>query len=153
MSAAARGENAPAPFSSVELKGGLEGVIVPEARAPEFGMLQGRNKPPSEYWTPTAEQVVELESKLSDYLKSTAPARAPELWKKLDQYKRQYVGIVVEGRRLIYANFICDGVIKESFRDWKSRPIQVDDGGDCFFEVDYEPATGQFSELMVHGEA
>ena len=59
------------------------------------------------------------------------------------------MGIVRNGRQVIFANFFCDtfGV------DWRRQPLMVDDGGDCFFVVEYDPATGAFSHLMINGEA
>jgi hypothetical protein len=133
--------------------GAADGVLVPKEKASEFWHLQGRNQPPTDYWTPAQEDVQPLEERLAAFVQKAAPARSPELWKKLDGYKRQYVGLVLAGRKVIYANFVCTSVVEESFPNWQSQPVQVDDGGDCFFQVDYDVESGEFSNLMVHGEA
>jgi hypothetical protein len=130
-----------------------EGVIVPEQKGAEFGLLHARNQPPSEYWTPTEQDVLKLEENLAAYLKKAAPERAPNLWTKLPDYKRQYVGIVVGGRKRIYANFVCNSAVAEHFADWKSRPAQMLDGGACYFQVDYDVGSGELSDLQVNGEA
>jgi hypothetical protein len=31
--------------------------------------------------------------------------------------------------------------------------IFVSDGGSCYFELNYEPQSGTFSDLSIHGEA
>ena len=37
--------------------------------------------------------------------------------------------------------------------DWTSQPVFVADGGDCFFSVSYEPASGSFEDLRINGDA
>src|SRR3712207_2715337 len=78
---------------------GYSGVIVPEAIAPGFvaafagGSAEG-------YWTPQVAGVASLEAALGPYLRQAAAARSPDLWHRLPEYTRQYVGIVEDGRRL-----------------------------------------------------
>ena len=55
------------------------------------------------YWRPDASQIKALESGLPKYLASRA-AKA-EAVPPQGAYRRQYVGIVQNGRRLIYGNF------------------------------------------------
>jgi hypothetical protein len=55
-----------------------------------------------------------------------------------------------EGKQVIYANFFCqvfDGM------DWEEEFVFVSDGGDCYFQVLYHVATGEFSDFSVNGEA
>ena len=52
---------------------------------------------------------------------------------------------------MIYANFFCELF---SFQpNWHVVPVSVDDGGDCYFSVEYDVKRGTFSNLMVNGSA
>ncbi|MGB7923877.1 MAG: hypothetical protein WCF57_11590, partial [Pyrinomonadaceae bacterium] len=96
------------------------------------------------------EDVVKLEGKLEFHLRRVTDKRSPALWIKLGEYKRQYAGIVENDRRKIYANFFCIGA---KIMDWKMRPVAVEDGGDCFFQIKYDVEAGTFSDLYINGEA
>ena len=78
---------------------------------------------------------------------AAAPARS-RLRQGLTAYRVQYVGIVRDGRQVIFTNFFCDtfGV------DWRTQPVIVDDGGGCYFVVEFDLAAGSFSHLMINGE-
>jgi hypothetical protein len=130
---------------------------------------------PTEFWTPSAAEIAKMEVRLPDYLRDQlaphparrpgprdrAPARrrpAPEppsrlaavpLWKRAYAYKRQYVGLVKQGHHVIWGNFFC----QPPRSDWRHEPVLVDDGGDCFFHVEYDVDAGRFSDLVVNGEA
>jgi hypothetical protein len=66
-------------------------------------------------------------------------------------YKRQYFGIAFEkGQHVIYANYFCDSGY---FDDWQDRYIVVMDGGECFFQIQYDPSKGTFSNLQINGLA
>ena len=129
--------------------GKVEGAIVPSERAAEFvKALSGTDR--KEYWTPAKEDVARLEEKIEFYLRKVSDKRSPALWSKLRDYKRQYAGIVEGGRRKIYANFFCNNA---KITDWKMRPVAVEDGGDCFFQIKYDIEAGTFSDLYINGEA
>jgi len=68
------------------------------------------------------------------------------------RYYRQYVGIVVGERKLIYLNAFCEKVVKQS-GDWRKNPVDVCDGGDCFWSAVYDTSSGEFSDLQVNGIA
>ena len=129
--------------------GKIEGAIVPAARGAEFlKALTGSEG--KEYWTPAKADVQKLEEKIEFYLRKTADRRSPALWSKLAEYRRQYAGVVENGRRKIYANFFCNTA---QIKDWKTRPVAVEDGGDCFFQIKYDVEAGTFSNLYINGEA
>jgi hypothetical protein len=50
---------------------------------------------------------------------------------------------------LILGNFFCDsaGV------DWRENLVSIEDGGDCYFQVEYDVDRGFFILLLVNGEA
>jgi hypothetical protein len=37
--------------------------------------------------------------------------------------------------------------------DWRQNVISVEDGGECYFQVEYDLESGTFIWLMVNGEA
>jgi hypothetical protein len=123
--------------------GSFDGVIVPEQDARAFDPRADG------YWTPAEADVRALEAGLVQFLQAAAPERSPELWRKQASYKRQYAGLVRDGRRLVYASFFCDS----GGEAWRHEPLFVMDGGDCFFQLTYDPARGTFDDLMVNGEA
>lgn len=125
---------------------GYEGVMFPARQSTAFEAATGLEF--EGYWTPSSEQVAALESALPDYLQGTAPPQSPELWRRLPEYRRQYVGIVEEGEQLIYANFFCNPFAVE----WQQEWVSVNDGGDCYFQLRYDPAQGTFSRLTINGE-
>ena len=65
------------------------------------------------------------------------------------EYHRQYVGIVVNGKRLIYGNFYPASV--SEYFDEKSTPVVVCDGGASFWGIVFEPESSVFLELQVNG--
>lgn len=130
-------------------QGKVEGAIVPRERAAEFvKALTGSER--KDYWTPAKEDVLKLEEKIEFHLRKAGDKRSPALWIKLAEYKRQYAGIVENGRRKIFANFFCNGA---KITDWKTRPVAAEDGGDCFFQIKYDVDAGTFSDLYINGDA
>src|SRR5207245_9152354 len=57
----------------------------------------------SQFWNPSPEQIQKLELLLPKYVRYGA-GRKPGIPDDVE-YHRQYVGIVVNGKRLIYGNF------------------------------------------------
>lgn len=132
--------------------GSIDGVIFTARNAAEVGLQYEFNETILDYWTPTEEQVVALEGGLVHYLEAQI---APDdyrygFWEDLEFYRRQYFGITFEGGEpLIYANYFC----VEDFDYWLESFVMVMDGGDCFFQVLYDPAANTFSGLRVNGVA
>lgn len=107
----------------------------------------------AEYWSPTKADVRTLESGLPAYLqenKSVFYMTDAPIWEQLGEYNRQYVGIVLEGRKVIYASYLCRN---ETDSEWKKQFIFVADGGACYFRFKFDTSTGEFFDLLVNGEA
>jgi hypothetical protein len=66
-----------------------------------------------------------------------------------EKYYRQYVGIVVKDRRLIYINAFCD---EQPPSGWRERVVDVCDGG-CSWGAVYDVTTGDFADLEMNGIA
>ena len=107
----------------------------------------------AEYWSPTKADVRALESGLPAYLQENKSAfymTDTPVWEQLDGYNRQSVGIVLEGRKVIYASYLCQHGTET---EWKENFIFVADGGACYFKFKFDTSTGEFYDLQVNGEA
>ena len=96
-------------------------------------------------WLPTDTDIKTVESRLALL---SQPTDGEELVKTPTDYFRQYVGVVVSGRKLIYLNAIKT---ESPMAGWQTRFVNICDGGDYFWGVIYDPATGKFSELHKNG--
>ncbi len=105
----------------------------------------------SDYWMPGPDDIAALEGQLGAYLQTHATQffGHPTVWEQLDEYHRQYVGLVVDGKPLIYGNFFCT----ETETDWLNEWVIVLDGGDCFFQVTFDVEGQMFIRLQVNGES
>lgn len=116
-----------------------------EAEFPSIGLqVEGA-------WTPTGADVAALEAALPDFLRTAQDSHLhpdPPIWERAPDYYRQYLGMVENGEQVIYANFFCS-----EHDNWQEQIVFVLDGGDCYFQVKYNPHSGEFYDLMVNGEA
>jgi hypothetical protein len=119
----------------------FEGVIC--SNFSEWSFVNESNS----FWIPTKDQILEAEDVIEKYLKDKPPTKSPKLWQKLTRYKRQYVGIVVDGSKRIYCNFYCED------RPLSDDPLAVKDGGDCFFRVEYDIEKRKPYNLLINGDA
>jgi hypothetical protein len=71
--------------------------------------------------------------------------------KNIGQYHRQYVGIVIDGRRLIYINAFSSVLSDALDAFWRNKIINVCDGGEAFWGAVYDPLTHTFSHLAING--
>lgn len=92
------------------------------------------------YWAPSRQQVEQLEAQLPG-LEAQVPRAA--------DFDRQYVGIEMGGRQLIYLNafHLPDGTDIDPARE----AIRVCDGGAQFWGAVFDPATGTFSDVQFNG--
>jgi hypothetical protein len=129
-------------------------VIFSEKQANEWeiGSWFAQNGETIEYWTPTEENVIAIENELTVFLQENPDhfynSETP-VWERLDEYNRQYIGVMLDDRQIIYANFFCDSVET----DWRTDFVLVMDGGDCFFQFKYDVEAAQFFDLQVNGNA
>ena len=97
---------------------------------------------PGPYWTPSKEQVDNLEKNLSAYLKERSKTM------DLSKFKRQYFGYSLNGKQVIYVNAGC-----RNFGDYKTTIVFIEDGGPCFFRATFDPETDKFVSFSVNGHA
>jgi hypothetical protein len=130
----------------------MDGVIFTGENAEDAGVGFDFSEPIISYWTPTEADVATLEAGLVPFLESEIPPDHynRRILERLDLYKRQYFGLTLEaGQPVIYANFFC----VDEFDYWLESLVFVMDGGECFFQLLYDPATESFSRLRVNGMA
>jgi len=125
-------------------------VILANKRAEETGIAAGLLENDG-FWIPSVDDILKLEENLAGYLNQNSDQfyRQPPVWERLDEYQRQYIGFERNGRQIIYGNYFCDNLGK----NWRQELIFVLDGGDCFFQVEYDVESGMFINLLVNGEA
>ncbi len=102
------------------------------------------------FWTPTDNQVQELEALLPRYLNSHPPINDKPVG-NFFEYGRQYFGVTRNNRRLIYLNAFCNP--SKFGRRWEKEIILVMDGGSCYFQVYFDPAKKEFIALHYNGQA
>lgn len=102
-------------------------------------------------FTPDESTIAALEKELPNFLaqnQNKFSAQQPPIVERLAQYKFQYWGEIQNGKRVIVVNAFC-----ANFRNWKTERVFVLDGGDCFFNLQYDVDSGTFLNLQVNGEA
>lgn len=104
-----------------------------------------------DYWTPSENDVEALENGLVPYLQSNPESfnGGTPVWEQLEEYNRQYIGMILDGKKIVYANYFCDSVET----DWRKDFVFVMDGGDCFFQFKYDVDSAEFFDLQVNGVA
>lgn len=74
----------------------------------------------------------------------------PDLSRSLRTYKFQLIPYLNEnGQKLVWVNAFCS---KEN-DNWKSEPVIVSDGGDCYFNLTINLSKGKCESLIINGEA
>jgi hypothetical protein len=129
-------------------------VVFPAEQARKLGigdwLLSGGDT--AEYWTPSEKDVLALENGLASYLQDN-PGRfvkqGTPVWERLDDYDRQYIGIILDGKMIVYANYFCNSMET----NWRKDFIFVLDGGECYFQFKYDADSGEFFDLQVNGDA
>jgi len=130
-------------------------VLLPahEAKAVSDRYSRERSERINGSWQPTKADLDGLEKSLPQISKleifgwdSRVHIDRPE------QYFRQYVAVLVSGKRKIFVNAFC-GINGQPFTDWRDRLVIVSDGDICFWQALYDPATQQFSNLRINARA
>ena len=126
------------------------GAIVPAERVEDqtyfFGDWHG-------FWTPSPDDIRSLEDGLPSAL---ADAECdPYIREHLASYRRQYVGVVVDGRRRILVNAFrfWEGNKPESHYYWLHQYVFVNDGGYYYWRIQFDMHTKRYLEFSQNGVA
>jgi hypothetical protein len=131
-------------FCSLKHPDSLKGknwVILPGAENEVPG------KAGSKGWTPSEKEAMKAEEIARGCLKKDAP----RICQNLDRYKRQFVGLIVDGKKAVWINYFHD--VDGNIKDWKKELVIVKDGGEDFFEIKVDLESASCFGLYVHGEA
>jgi hypothetical protein len=131
---------------------------------PQFTVLEARQaaavlqqcsrftpKPVTGTWQPAEADIKALEARLLPRLASLHPEKAK------GAYYRQYAGVIIGKRKVIYINafWVADAKVQhaEDKDRWRREPVIVCDGGDDYWGAVYDPATQEISEFEFNGVA
>lgn len=113
------------------------------------------------YWEPDSVTISQLEEKLPELFLRIATEKGRKSF-GTDEYYRQYVGLVRHGHKVIYVNGFHRGYVhpREWLRDstkfigampdsasWRTRPVNVCDGGFLYFGVEYDVVRREFGRI------
>lgn len=75
----------------------------------------------------------------------------------LKDYAFQYIGVIINNRKYIYINAFAIEMLYEQdsfetwYKEWKTKPIIICDGGDGFWGALFDLEKKAFSQLSVNG--
>lgn len=108
------------------------------------------------FWTPDPDAIRALEAALAPMLDRELAHRFKDSSHRpgIHDYYRQYVGIHVGRRRVIYVNGFhrlhvehLERVRPELTPRWRTQVVHVCDGGTLFFGAEYDPETREIKNL------
>ncbi len=100
-------------------------------------------------WQPSRAEIDQLEARLPSYLSATQ-AQGQTTPPVPPQYRGQYVAYTERGQPRIYASFVPADTAAHAGTD-HGAAVQVCGGGNWFWGVVYDLATGSFSDLQFNG--
>ena len=122
----------------------ITGVILPTSSGHYLpDSIDGR---PTEGWKPSKAEIKRAQPVILEYIKDSDQ----EIYKDLDYYRCQYFGIIVNGKKRIYCNFFW---LAENRRNWRTKPVVVLDGGNWYFQLEYDVETDKCLNFTVNGES
>ena len=124
-----------------------KGAIVPAEEAERHPYLAKHYK---QFWTPTTNDIAKAEAKLAAFIESSTDKHAAEIRKKLNRFRRQYVGYTRDGERRVLCSFLPglkDG--EDPFAGLRRSFIKVYDGGPSFWEIHYRVENDQCDGFRV----
>jgi hypothetical protein len=126
--------------------------ILPLSAGPELMKQCSRDTPKnvSGFWEPSVEQVIALEDRIDDFFSSWRPPERRGIPSgHLRDYHRQYLGIIVGGKHLIYGNFYSPDGYQSGTEAQKSEVWC--DGGPNVFGLEYDPVERKIVDAQVNG--
>jgi hypothetical protein len=142
-----------------------KGTVFPENNA--LALLQQCRPVPHAQgtWLPLPDQIRELESRIEDPFRSARKAWLKDISRIMkkdlsafpeshEPYYRQYGGLIVGGRKIIYVNAFHKPREWASVgppAQWHSQVVSICDGGSSFFGVSYDLQSKTFGHFEFGG--
>ena len=101
---------------------------------------------PSGIWHPSEEIIKKANPVIFQYINDSSK----EIFRNIDLYRCQYFGIIIKGKKRLYCNFFR---LTAYEKDWRTNPVVVFDGGNCYFQLEYDIETGKCLNFSINGEA
>ncbi len=142
-----------------------DGAVLSVKEAPGLLSQCSRSAPHSvsSYWLPQRSQIDELEARLPGALDEAFSRRSARESSDPSGTLRQYAGLMLGERKIIYVNGIAKVLVEDEMRsakqlgrpirDWRTSAWGVCDGGPAFFGVEYDPLTRTFANFAFNGSA
>ena len=127
-----------------EHRGKITGHVLPTTD--KRGYLYSQEGEVTGGWTPTKTQIREAEPAILEYIEKSDE----KIFSNIEYYVCQYFGIIVNNRKHIYCNFLW---LDQDVEEWRSKLIEVDDGGNYYFQLEYDVRTKTCLNFSVNGEA
>jgi hypothetical protein len=136
------------------------GTIFPaEARGRSGGyptlLIETHRLDPKNFFTPTVEEVLHAEEFLRSHIHEKGPnwdlnqdRDLVQIARFLPEYKRQYIGSLTEGRRILFMNIFLDRT-DHAFPRWLTEGYVVFDGGTSYFQVKFDLESNSIAKLSV----
>jgi hypothetical protein len=124
-------------------------VVLPQSKVTQFPLCSRLGPKVAGIWSPSEKDVLDSESKLGEIAKLRVGGSASGC--QVDHPEsslRQYLGIIVGERKLIYVNGFPKDLVP---KDWRERFVTVCDGGVSFWGVLYDPQAKTFFDLEANG--
>lgn len=111
--------------------------------------------PVEDTWTPSESELNALEVALPSLLERQLLTRWPEDGIRALDYYRQYGGLVIAGRRIIYVHGVHKHIVElpSDPSTWRQNAMRVCDGGPMAFGTEYNPQTREFSNFVFNNGA
>lgn len=141
---------------------GLGGAILPPNEAMKLAGQCSRPSPSpvTGAWVPTHDQIADLEAGLPRYFRHEAESRPVRPVKNdkdadllLSKYFRQYAGLIVGGRIIVYVNAIHVLAQRDEPNGptWLTQADLFCDGGMITFGVEFDPQTRTLDHFAFNG--
>lgn len=119
---------------------GFDGVIL-DLPSPQKGV---------EVWLPEYDQVVRMEKALPAYVKRYIKVHKVVLSRPLSKYKRHYLGVRDNGRRLIGTSYYADSLEFVTKKRWLETVGDGSAGGDDYLGSVYDVDNGKFVLFEIY---
>ncbi len=114
-------------------------------------------------WAPDENVINEFEEKLIPYIYNFKSREGDVTYcnedslefvkKNINRYKRQYIGKLIDGRKVLFCNFLLIDEEDDYLSDWKTNYHMIFDGGPRYFHVNYDVENKTFSDFFINGYA